>query len=91
MTDFVGPPRWLGVDSARLGGMAVRLPLVSEFARHKTVSGTVRHYVMPDDHLTTEFLRDLFVLDTGSIITKWWGSRADAQQLAALLLRDFFD
>lgn len=68
------------LDKDKVFQILLRTPLVSMQANHKHIKSTLRDYVFPNT-LESEYVKDLFTLETDEIIEKWYGGKEQAGTL----------
>lgn len=80
------------LDNEKLANKLLLAPLASLKGKHKWMRSTYADYICIDeDDLEGEFVRDIILLDTPSIIEKWYGGLDAALTLSMELRRGLWE
>ena len=70
------------LDPRKVANALMHAPLLANHLGHKWLKSTYNSYILPDpDDLETQFVRDLMLLDTETIIETWYGGQEEATDL----------
>lgn len=76
------------LDPRKVANALMHAPLLANHLGHKWLKSTFNSYILPDpDDLETQFVRDLMLLDTETIIETWYGGQEEAMDLMLWLNR----
>lgn len=76
------------LDPRKVANALLHAPLLANQLGHKWLKSTFNSHILPDpDDLETQFVRDLMLLDTETIIETWYGGQEEAIDLMLWLKR----
>lgn len=67
------------LDPQKIANILIATPLLANQLGHKWLKSTYKSYILPDpDDLEGQFVRDLMLMDTETIIATWYGGQEEA-------------
>lgn len=79
-----------GLDWEQLGRSLALIVPVTVMLRHASIDSAM-DYIHPEPLSETDFIKDLFTMPLGEVIEKWYGSRENAGELAAIATDSVID